>query len=204
MDEKLSDLLDELYQSGVEYDAKQSDRLLRRRNLEPDSAALLAVALEALGVRRMLEIGTSNGYSTIWFADALGRTNGELVSIDLDPDVQAEALANLRRAGLSESVELRVADGGAALAELADGALDALFLDSERPEYVGWWPHPRRVLRAGGLLIVDNVLSHPDEVAEFRGLVEADPDFSSTVVAVGKGLLLATVRRTSKELSSSS
>lgn len=191
MDNALRTLLDELYQDGVEHDAAQSDRLLRRRNLEPDSAALLAVVLEAIGASRMVEIGTSNGYSTIWFADVLRRRAGRLVSVDIDAAVQAEAAANLRRAGVTETVELRPADGGAVLAELPDDELDALFLDSERPEYVGWWPHPRRVLRPGGLLIVDNVLSHPDEVADFRALVEAEPAFSSTVAGVGKGLLLA-------------
>jgi len=66
-----------------------------------------------------------------------------------------------------------------------------LFLDSERPEYPGWWPHPVRVLRPGGLLVVDNVLSHPDEVAPFLRLIEAEPALTATVVPVGKGELLA-------------
>ena len=194
MDTKLLDLLKSLHQAGVEHDAGQSDRLLRRRNLEPDSAALLAVVLRAMHVRTMVEIGTSNGYSTIWFADVLRATGGEpLLSVDLDGGVQREAAENLARAGLSDYVELRQADGGAVLGELADGSVDALFLDSERPEYPGWWPHPKRVLRPGGLLIVDNVLSHPDEVAGFLAIVEADGQFTSSVAAIGKGLLLATL-----------
>jgi predicted O-methyltransferase YrrM len=194
VDTKLLDLLKSLHQAGVEHDAGQSDRLLRRRNLEPDSAALLAVVLRAMHVRTMVEIGTSNGYSTIWFADVLRATGGEpLLSVDLDGGVQREAAENLARAGLSDYVELRQADGGAVLGELADGSVDALFLDSERPEYPGWWPHPKRVLRPGGLLIVDNVLSHPDEVAGFLAIVEADGQFTSSVAAIGKGLLLATL-----------
>ncbi|MDI3417734.1 O-methyltransferase [Streptomyces luteolus] len=185
-------LLRALHRSGVEYDARQSDRLLRRRNLEPESAALLAVVLRAMGARRMVEIGTSNGYSAIWFADALRASGGEpLLSVDLDGAAQREAAAQLAEAGLAGQVELREADGGAVLREVPDGSLDALFLDSERTEYAGWWPHPRRVLRPGGLLIIDNVLSHPDEVAEFLALVEADAGFTSTTAAVGKGLALA-------------
>lgn len=192
MDTNLRTLLKSLHQAGVEHDAKRSDRLLRRRNLEPDSAALLAVVLRAANARSMVEIGTSNGYSTIWFADVLRANGGEpLLSVDLDGAVQQEAAENLARAGLGDYVRLRQADGGGVLSELADGSVDALFLDSERPEYPGWWPHPKRVLRPGGLLIVDNVLSHPDEVADFLALVEADGQFTSTVAAVGKGLLLA-------------
>jgi predicted O-methyltransferase YrrM len=77
------------------------------------------------------------------------------------------------------------------LAELPDGGCDVLFLDSERPEYPGWWPHPVRVLRPGGLLAVDNVLSHPDEVAPLLRLIDAEPTLTATVVPVGKGELLA-------------
>ncbi|MDI3405245.1 O-methyltransferase [Streptomyces cavernicola] len=192
------DLVRALHRSGVEHDAAQSDRLRRRRNLEPESAALLAVLLRAMSARRMVEIGTSNGYSAIWFADALRATGGQpLLSVDLDGAAQREAAANLAAARLDGYVELREADGGTVLRELPDGGLDALFLDSERTEYAAWWPHPRRVLRPGGLLIVDNVLSHADEAAEFLGLVEADPEFTSTTAAVGKGLHLA-VRATTR------
>jgi predicted O-methyltransferase YrrM len=84
-----------------------------------------------------------------------------------------------------------VADGGAVLAELADASVDLLFLDAERPEYPGWWPHPRRVLRPGGLLVVDNATSHPEELAPLRALVEADPELTTTTVPVGKGELVA-------------
>ena len=84
-----------------------------------------------------------------------------------------------------------VADGGAALAELADGAVDLLFLDAERTEYPAWWPHPARVLRPGGVLVADNALSHPAEIAPLRDLVEAEPGLVSTTIGVGKGELVA-------------
>ena len=80
------------------------------------------------------------------------------------------------------------------LRELPEGSQDVVFLDSDRSRYRGWWPDVRRVLRDGGLLAVDNVLSHPDQVADLRALVDADPGLRSTVSAVGKGLLLAVKR----------
>src|SRR5262249_10892926 len=91
--------------------------------------------------------------------------------------------------------DLQVGDGGAYLADLPDGCVDLLFLDAERVEYPGWWPHPVRVLRPGGVLAVDNVASHPDEVAEFLALVAADARCITTTVAVGRGLPLAWRRR---------
>jgi predicted O-methyltransferase YrrM len=191
MDAKLTALLDELYRDGLRYDEAQADRLNRRRNLEPDAAALISVVLRAMGARTVVEIGTSNGYSTIWLADAVRAAGGRVLSVDLDGAARELAAANLAAAGLADLVELRLGDGGAALAELPDGGTDVLFLDSERPEYPGWWPHPVRALRPGGLLVVDNVLSHADEVAPFLRLVEAEPALTATVVPVGKGELLA-------------
>jgi len=191
MDDKLRTLLDELYRDGLRFDEAQADRRDRRRNLEPDAAALLSVVVQAMGARAVLEVGTSNGYSTIWLADAVRAVGGRVISVDTDVEAQRLAAANLSAAGLRDVVELRVTDGGAALAELPDGGVDVLFLDSERPEYPGWWPHLLRVLRPGGLLAVDNVLSHPDEVAPLLALVEAEPAFTATVVPVGKGELLA-------------
>ncbi|MDT7559067.1 MAG: hypothetical protein QOI68_3537 [Pseudonocardiales bacterium] len=191
MDDALRTLLDELYRDGLQYDGAQSDRLNRRRNLEPDAAALLSVVIQAMGARTVVEIGTSNGYSTIWLADAVAPVGGRVLSVDLDAAAQEQAAANLAAAGLDKCVELRRCDGGAVLAELPDGGCDVLFLDSERPEYPGWWPHPVRVLRPGGLLAVDNVLSHPDEVAPLLRLIDAEPTLTATVVPVGKGELLA-------------
>lgn len=185
------ELLDALYADGLAHDAEQPDRTRRRRNLEPEAAELLWITLRASRTRRMVEIGTSNGYSTIWFAAAMRATGGTLTSVDIDPVGSATARENLERARLDPLVELVIADGGNYLGALPTGSMDALFLDSERTEYASWWPHPWRVLRPGGLLLVDNVLSHPDEVAELTDLIEHQDGLDSTVAGVGKGVLIA-------------
>jgi predicted O-methyltransferase YrrM len=192
MDDTLRALLADLYADGTAHDDAEPDRLRRRRNLEPDSAALLTLVLRIAGARHVVEIGTSNGYSAIWLADAVRDTGGRLTTVDVEewPGV-AE---NLERAGVADLVDVRLGDGGAALADLPDASVDLLFLDAERVEYPGWWPNPVRVLRPGGVLAVDNVLSHPDEVVEFLALVEADGRFVSETVPVGKGLYLAWLR----------
>jgi predicted O-methyltransferase YrrM len=191
----LRGLLEKLYEEGEARDAAEPDRRRRRRNLEPEAASFLWVLLRALRAQAVVEVGTSNGYSTIWFADAMRITGGRLVSVDVDAAVQREAAANLARAGLEGHVELWTEDGGRFLAAAPSESVDVLFLDSERPEYAAWWPHPQRVLRPDGLLVVDNVLSHPDEVSDSRALIEADPRLASTIVPVGKGQLLAVKSR---------
>jgi predicted O-methyltransferase YrrM len=190
-DDRLTALLDDLHRRGVEHDAAESDRLKRLRNLEPDSARLLALLVRATTARRVLELGTSNGFSTLWLADAVRSVGGQLLSVDIDAARSAQAAENLERAGLSELVELRAEDAAQTLGRSSDGAWDLIFLDAERPAYVGYWPDLVRVLRPGGLLAVDNVLSHADEVSEFRALVGGDTRVTDAVVPTGAGLLLA-------------
>ena len=194
MNQRLSAFVDDLYASGVAHDAAQPNRLLKHRNLEPASAGLLSLIVRIAGARRVIEVGTANGYSMIWLADAVRDIGGHLVTIDTAAN--DEAAANLARAesaqaGLAERVDMRRENGGAFLARLADGSVDLLFLDAERVEYPRWWPHPVRVLRPGGVLAIDNVLSHADEVAPFLTLLAREPALVGTTVAVGKGVHLA-------------
>ncbi len=138
MNQRLFDFLEDLYAGGVAHDAAQPDRLLKHRNLEPATADLLSLVARISCAREVVEIGTANGYSTIWLADAVGDTGGHVVSIDTA--TTDDARTNLSRAaaaqaGLAERVELRQEDGGAYLARLADRSVDLLFLDAERVEY---------------------------------------------------------------------
>jgi predicted O-methyltransferase YrrM len=192
----LLELLERLYADGVDHDAAEPDRLRKRRNLEPASARLLWALVGMTHARDVVEIGTSNAYSTIWLADALGATGGHVVSVDVarDPDAEANlaaATTSAGDAGMAARVKLRLSDGGTYLATLPDASVDLLFLDAERVEYPGWWPHPVRVLRRPGVLAVDNVLSHPGEVDSFLALVDGEPEMSGVTVDVGKGLFLA-------------
>ena len=185
----LRDLLDDLYAEGQAFDATRTDREDRRRNLEPAAAEVLTLLLRAAGAASVVEIGTSNGYSALWLAGAARATGGTVVSVDVvtHPDVSA----NLARAGLADLVTLSTAGGGPFLAARPDHSVDLLFLDAHRPDYEDWWPDLRRVLRPGGVLAIDNVLSHPGEVSGFLGQIAADPSFTASTVAVGKGLHVA-------------
>jgi predicted O-methyltransferase YrrM len=181
---------DAVLAAAREHDAAQGDRLARFRNVEPESAELLGVLIRACRPRRLLELGTSNGYSTIWLADAAEAVGGAVTSVEVDPERTALAQANLQRAGLSAS--LQVADAGDVLRESTDGAWDVIFLDAERPAYAGYWPDLLRVLApGGGLLAIDNVLSHAEQLTEVTALIEAEPTVSTALVPVGAGLRLA-------------
>jgi predicted O-methyltransferase YrrM len=182
-------ILSELHESGRRFDAAQPDRLDRLRNLEPESGELLHLLVRALGARDVLELGTSNGVSTLWLADALAPAGGRLVSVEIDAERSRAARANLERAGLEAVAELRTGDAADALRASPDAAWDVVFLDAERPEYPGYWPELARVIRPGGLIAADNAISHADQMQPFRALVEADPRATTALDATGAGIL---------------
>jgi len=190
VDDQLTELLAELYRSGREHDEGKADRLQRLRNVEPDTAALLALLVRATGARRVLELGTSNGYSTLWLAAAARSAGGVVVSVDTDAQRSAMAARNLQRGGLRDLVELRVEDAALTLRSSADGVWDMVFLDAERSAYLGYWQDLVRSLRPAGLLAVDNVLSHARELVQFRATVQADARVSEAMSPTGAGLLL--------------
>jgi predicted O-methyltransferase YrrM len=171
------------------HDAEQPDRLLRFRNVEPETAALLGLLIRLSRARSILEIGTSNGYSTIWLCDGAEDTGGFVVSVDIDPERTEMAQANLARAELT--ADLRTEDAAQTLASSADDFWDFIFLDAERPAYAGYWPNLLRTLRRGsGLLAIDNVLSHADEVADVTALIDAEDSVETVLVPIGAGLQL--------------
>ena len=192
MDRNLQTLLAELAQFGADNDAAKPERGRRMLNITPDTGQFLAVVVHAMQARRVLEIGTSNGYSTLWLADAARAIGGTVTTVEYAADKVALAAHNFERAGLAGAIRQVAGDAGAALAGMAAGQVDLLFLDSERSQYVGWWPALRRALRPGGLLVVDNAVSHAAEMAAFCALVSGDPGFTTALVPVGNGEFLAT------------
>lgn len=194
MDSTLSTYLDDLHHFGRLHDAPLDDRLQRLRNMTPEAASLIATLIRAHGSARVLEIGTSNGYSAIWFADAVRDTGGRLETVEIDPVRAADARTNITGAGLSTHVGVLEADGAAILAGLPAASVDFAVLDAERPAYAGYWPDLDRVLTARGVIAVDNAVSHAAQLTPFTALAEADGGFAVALHRVGDGVLTA-VRR---------
>lgn len=191
MPDSLELLKAELERFGVANDAGTDDRPRRMLNITRDTGELLSVLVRATEARRVIEIGTSNGYSTLWLAEAARAVGGSVTTVEISEYKIGLAAANFARSGLSPFIRQVRDDAGRVLHQSADGAYDLVFLDSERPEYPGWWPHLRRVLRPGGLLVVDNATSHVEDMAPFVALVGSDPEFVTSLVPVGNGEFIA-------------
>jgi len=186
MDERLLALLDELWRQGDANDARETERRRRMLNITPDTGRLLWILARAARATRILEVGTSNAYSTIWLADAARATGGRVVTLEHDPDKVRLARENLRRAGLDGWVEIHEGRAAATLAALP-GPFDLAFLDADRASYATYLELVVPRLAPGGLLVADNVVSHRSELEDFLARVKAHPGLLSVTVPIGKG-----------------
>jgi predicted O-methyltransferase YrrM len=129
-------------------------------NVSPPQGKLLHILAKMQGARRILEVGTLGGYSTIWLASALSR-GGKLITLEVDPRHAEIARKNIGRAGLTKAVEVRLGNALDTLPKLVSegrGPFDLVFIDADKPsnpEYFAW---ALKLSRKGTLIVVDNVV----------------------------------------------
>ena len=181
-------------------------------SVSPGQGQLLQVLARGLGARRILEIGTLGGYSTIWLARALP-AGGRLISLEAEARHAEVARANLALAGLAGVAEVRVGRAQDTLPQLhaaGEGPFDLIFIDADKPGYPGYLDWSVRLSRPGSMIVADNVVRNgavadpasPDaDVQGVRRFIErlaAEPRVSATVIqTVGRkgydGFALAVV-----------
>ena len=186
MNETLLALLDELARYGTANDARETERPRRMLNITPATGRLLWILVRQARATRILEVGTSNAYSTIWLADAVRETGGRVVTLEADPGKVALARENLARAGLLDHVDIREGRAADTLASLP-GPFDLVFLDADRGSYGTYLELALPKLVPGGLLVADNVVSHAAELEDYVGRVKSHPELFSVTVPVGNG-----------------
>ncbi|MDH0351487.1 O-methyltransferase [Aeromonas caviae] len=183
----LESLKRELERFGEQHDEAQPSRDGKMLNITRDTGELLALLVQTRGAADVLEIGTSNGYSTLWLAEAVKRLGGRVTTIERDAGKLAMAAANFQRAGLGPWIEQLAGEAGSLLPTLPTAGYQLVFLDSDRQQYQRWWPEIRRLLAPRDLLVVDNAISHREEMSDWMAEVVQDPAFMTALVPVGKG-----------------
>lgn len=186
--------INHLYQSFIKYDATQCDRIKRYRNIEPDSAQYLAMQIRIQQSKKVLEIGTSTGYSTLWLADAVQVTEGRITTLEIDEERTIKAKAYAQDFELDHLVDFWVGDAFDFLAQTQE-KYDFILLDAERDQYLKYWPYLSEIMnKQGGVLFVDNVISHTAEVKTFLQAVKNDQRFLTTTLSLGAGLFMITFK----------
>ena len=172
----------------------------------PEQGAVLALLVEIIGARRCLEIGTFTGYSSLAVALALP-SDGRLVCCDVSDEYTATARRFWAEAGVADKVELRLAPAtdtlDALLADGEAGAFDLAFIDADKPAYGDYWERCLRLVRPGGLIVLDNMLFHgravhpaPDDVNggaihALNERIAADERVSFVLLGIADGMTIA-------------
>ncbi|WP_419809497.1 O-methyltransferase [Sphingomonas sp.] len=161
-------------------------------DVSPAQGRMLHLLARMAGARRILEVGTLGGYSTIELARALPAV-GRLVSLEIDPHHAAVARGNIARAGIADRVEVLVGPAAETLATL-DGPFDFFFIDADKPSNVTYLREALRLARPGATIVVDNVIregrvldasSDDSRVVGTRALfnaIAAEPRLTATAV----------------------
>jgi predicted O-methyltransferase YrrM len=191
MRDPLKAQLEELERFSQAHDRNTADHSRKMLNITRDTGEFLSVLVRATGARRVLELGTSNGYSTLWLASAARPGGGRVTTVELSDFKLGLASSNFAKSDLASCIALVHEDAGGVLARSAADSFDFVFLDTDRSRYVSWWPDVKRVLRPGGMMVVDNATTHPQELAAFIALINADSAFATCLVPVGNGEFMA-------------
>ena len=142
--------------------AEQSHKLenIPLINVSPNLGKLLYLFTKITKAKKVLEVGTLAGYSTIWMAKALPE-DGKLITLEIDPRHAGVARKNINRAGLSSKVEIRTGKAIELLPRLAEekaGPFDLIFIDADKPPYAEYFEWALKLSRPGTLIIADNVI----------------------------------------------
>lgn len=167
-----------------EYLAQLRARETGMWNIDPADGEYLYALVKELNAKRVLEIGTSNGYSAIWIALALRATGGRLITLEADRGRYELAQAHFEETGLAPLIDSRLGD---ALAEIdhIEPPLDIAFLDAAKSEYVRYYDAVLPKVRSGGVILAHNVVSHAGELRDFLEKVQSDPAVETEMIAPG-------------------
>jgi predicted O-methyltransferase YrrM len=177
--------------------------------IAPEQGQFMALLVELIGARLCLEIGTFTGYSALWIAGALP-SDGRLICCDIDAETTAIAERYWEEAGLAHRIQLRLGPALDSLAELEreypPGSFDFVFIDADKQPYDRYYEAALRLLRPGGLVLLDNVLwmgrvadpaCNDLDTAALKRLnakIQADPRVTASLVPIGDGLTIARKR----------
>jgi predicted O-methyltransferase YrrM len=179
-------------------DAEERERGLaaseRSRQVVPSTGRFLFALVAPQTGCEVLELGGSRGYSAIWLAAAARILGGRVLSIENDPRKIEAWHRNIEDAGLDEWADLLEGDALELLPQI-DDVFDLVFIDAEKDDYERLFELARTNVEPGALVAADNVLSHPDPLAQYSAARQADPTLSSVTVPLDRGLELSVVLR---------
>jgi predicted O-methyltransferase YrrM len=169
---------------GILADIRQNQSY---RNVPQNDGRLLRLLAESMNAKNVIEIGTSTGYSGIWFGLALQKTGGKLTTYEIDAQRAATARANFKRAGMADIITLVEGDAHEKVTALKD-PIDILFLDADKDGYIDYLNKLLPLIRSGGLVIAHNITPRMAD-PNYMKAITTNPNLE-TIVRTGVSLTL--------------
>jgi len=161
-------------------------------NISRETANFLSILIKASNRKNMLEIGTSNGYSGIWFAKALKETGGHFTTIEFYDKRQSLAKEYFKQCEIDDIATFLQGSAVEVLENMPENQeFDIVFIDANKREYIKYFKLTDKMLKKGGIIAADNIISHAEKVKEFVDEIEADERYQVQVLNLPAGLLLA-------------
>lgn len=165
----------------------------RRMNVPAADGRMLRLLTESLGAKNVVEFGTSNGISGIWFGLALRKTGGKLITHELDPKTAALARENFAAAGVADLVTVVEGDGHENAKKLK-GPIDLVFIDADKEGYLDYYKQTLPLVRPGGLICAHNMNPRMAN-ADFLKAITSDPNVDTTFFMEGGGMSITLKKR---------
>jgi caffeoyl-CoA O-methyltransferase len=185
IDERIDAVLERLYAEDGAQRAAGLPSSQRTRNVERQTGRWLALLVRATNARELLEIGSSNGVSTIWLAAAARQNGGQIIGTEILPERVAEANRNLAEAGLDGVARVVAGEARATVASLP-GPFDLVFIDAEKDDYVDHFTAVVDRVEIGGLILADNVISH--DLSAYQAMLRSRSDVETVAVPIDRGV----------------
>jgi len=155
-------------------------------NVNPDEGAFLRSLAEKVQAREALEIGTSNGYSSIWIGMGVRKEGGHLLTLEIDEGRAKLARANFLAAGLDSVITLKLGDALLEVPKL-HGPYDFVFIDAWKQDYVKYLNMVIPMVRPGGVIVAHNVTDLKEELTDFIHAVQTNPQLETDIENPGPG-----------------
>ncbi len=180
MDSRTIEILDKLEKTQDEF-----------WNISHQTGNFINMLIKLMKAKNVLELGTSNGYSGLWIADALKTTNGKLTTIEFWEKRQCLAREYFEYCGFSDIVNFKTGQAYDIIKTEIKEMFDLVFIDANKQEYLSFFEVVHPLLNKGGVILADNIISHAKKVEPFVNAISNHKEYQVQILDLPDGLLMA-------------
>ncbi len=187
METKTSEILEKLEKTSDEF-----------WNVSHQTGNFINMLIKIKNAQNVLELGTSNGYSGLWIADALKTTGGHLTTIEFWEKRQSLAVEYFKECGFSELATFKIGQAYDVIKDEIKEEFDFVFIDANKQEYLRFFEVIDPILKPGGIILADNITSHAQKVKPFVDAISSNKNYQVQILNLPDGLLTAYKKQENK------